>query len=257
MARIAATKMQPRMGVRPRLTAARATPGKPGMVKAAVTIATGLQARAPALAEMARARLEEMIVTLELPPGSVWSELQLSERLGIGRTPVREALQRLQAEYLINIVPRFGAQVSEINVTQQLLLLDVRRILERLIAQDAARRATPEERERLLAMAAGLEALVEDGVLSFLRYYYDIKKLIAACARNPYAASAVAPAQAMSRRFYFLHYRVAHDLPVAARHHADVVRAIALGDEAQAGIAADRLMDYVVELTRATVTQKL
>lgn len=213
-------------------------------------------AGAPALADQARAQLEEMIVRLELPPGSVWSELQLSEKLGIGRTPVREALQRLQAEYLVKIVPRFGAQVTEINVTQQLLLLDVRRVLERLIAEDAARRATPEEREQLLHMADTLEAMVDGDVLRFLRYHYDIKKFIAACARNPFAASAITPTHAMSRRFYFLHYRVAHDLPVAAKHHANVIRAIASGKQARAGVAADTLMDYVEELTRATVTQK-
>ena len=213
-------------------------------------------AGAPALADQARAQLEEMIVKLELPPGSVWSELQLSEKLGIGRTPVREALQRLQAEYLVKIVPRFGAQVTEINVTQQLLLLDVRRVLERLIAEDAARRATPEERKQLLHMADTLEAMVDGDVLRFLRYHYEIKKFIAACARNPFAASAITPTHAMSRRFYFLHYRVAHDLPVAAKHHANVIRAIAAGKQARAGVAADGLMDYVEELTRATVTQK-
>ncbi len=215
------------------------------------------RAGAPALADQARAQLEELIVKLDLPPGSVWSESQLSERLGIGRTPVREALQRLQTEYLVKIVPRFGAQITEINVTQQLLLLQVRRVLERLIAENAARRATPEEREQLLRMADTLEAMVDADVLRFLHYHYDIKKYIAACARNPFAASAVAPAHAMSRRFYYLHYRRAHDLPVAARHHAEVIRAIASGDEARAGAAADRLMDYVEELTRATVSQPL
>jgi len=214
------------------------------------------RAGVPALADQARAQLEELIVKLELPPGSVWSESQLSQELGIGRTPVREALQRLQTEYLVKIVPRFGAQITEINVTQQLLLLEVRRALERLIAENAARRATPEEREQLLRMADTLEAMVDADVLRFLRYHYDIKKYIAACGRNPFAASAIAPAHAMSRRFYYLHYRRAHDMPVAARHHAEVIRAIALGDEAKAGAAADRLMDYVEELTRATVTQK-
>ena len=212
---------------------------------------------APALADQARLQLEEMIVKLELPPGSVWSESQLSKRLGIGRTPVREALQRLQTEYLVKIVPRFGAQITEINVTQQLLLLQVRRVLERLIAENAARRATPEEREELLRMADALESMVDADVLRFLRYHYDIKRYIAACARNPFTASAIAPSHAMSRRFYYLHYRRAHDLPVAARHHAAVIRAIALGDEAKAGAASDRLMDYVEELTRATVTQQL
>ena len=214
------------------------------------------RAGVPALADQARAQLEELIVTLELPPGSVWSEAQLSEKLGIGRTPVREALQRLQAEYLVKVVPRHGAQITEINVTQHLLLLDVRRVLERLIAENAARRATAEEREQLLRMAGSLEAMVDSDVLRYLRYHYDIKKYISVCARNPFAASAIAPAHAMSRRFYYLHYRRAHDLPVATRHHAGVIRAIASGDQAKAGAASDRLMDYVEELTRATVTQK-
>ena len=215
------------------------------------------KAKAPALADQARAQLEERIVKLELPPGSVWSESQLSELIGIGRTPVREALQRLQAEYLVRIVPRFGAQITDINVNQQLQLLDVRRVLERLIAENAARRATPEERKELLGMADTLESLVDADVLKYLRFHYEIKSYIAACARNPFAASAISPSLAMSRRFYYLHYRRAHDLPVAARHHAAVIRAIASGDEAGAGAAADRMMDYVEELTRATVIQKL
>ncbi len=207
----------------------------------------------PALADQARVRLEELIVKLELPPGSVWSELQLSKMLGIGRTPVREALQRLEADHLVKILPRLGIQVTEINVTQQLLLLEVRRVLERLIAENAARRATPEERQQLLRMADEFEAMVDADVLRFLRTHYDIKRFIAECARNPFAASAIAPTHAMSRRFYFLHYRRAHDLPVAAKHHADVIRAIALGEEARAGAAAEALMDYVEQLTRATV----
>ncbi len=209
----------------------------------------------PALADQARARLEELIVTLELPPGSVWSEAQLSERLGIGRTPVREALQRLQSVYLVKIVPRFGAQVTEINVSQHLRLLEVRRVLERLIAVSAARRATPEECQHLLGMAATLEAMVDSDVLRYLRFHYEIKAYIAACARNPYAESAIAPAYAMSRRFYYLHYRKAHDLPVATAHHARVIRAIVAGDEEKAAAASDRLMDYVEELTRTTVMQ--
>ncbi len=211
----------------------------------------------PALADQARTRLEELIVTLQLPPGSVWSEAQLSEKLGIGRTPVREALQRLQSVYLVKIVPRFGAQVTEINVTLHLRLLEMRRALERLIAVGAARRATAEEREQLLRMAATLEAMVDADVLRYLRFHYEIKNFIAACARNPYAESAIAPAYAMSRRFYYLHYRKVHDLPVAASHHAKVIRAIVSGNEAKAGAASDRLMDYVEELTRATVAQKL
>ena len=209
------------------------------------------------LADQARARLEEMIVSLELPPGSVWSEAQLSAKLGIGRTPVREALQRLESEHLVTIVMRHGAQVTEINVMQQLLLLELRRALEQLIAVGAARRSTAQERTGLLKMAQQLEktASIDKDVLKFLRHHYEIKNFMAACARNPFVARAIAPCYAMSRRFYYLHYREDPDLAVAAKYHAEVVRAVALGDEAKASAASDKLMDYIVEFTRATITR--
>jgi DNA-binding GntR family transcriptional regulator len=114
------------------------------------------QASRPGLAEQARARLEEMIVSLELAPGSIWSEAQLSANLGIGRTPVREALQRLAADHLVRILPRHGAQITEINVVEQLLLLELRRELDRIIARQAARRSTAQERARLLEMGKRL-----------------------------------------------------------------------------------------------------
>src|SRR5689334_23070994 len=117
----------------------------------------------PGLAEQARARLEEMIVSLELAPGSIWSEAQLSATLAIGRTPVREALQRLEADHLVRILPRHGAQITEINVVEQLLLLELRRELDRLIATDAARRRTPQECSQLIKMAQRLEALAAEG----------------------------------------------------------------------------------------------
>lgn len=205
------------------------------------------------LAGKARAGLEEQIVTLQLAPGSVWTEAELSKRLGIGRTPVREALQRLESDYLVEIVPRLGVRITAIDVQQQLLLLDLRRALERLIAVRAARFCTDEERATCVAIARALESLRDADVLAFLRHHYNIKRYLAECARNPYVAKAIAPVHAMSRRFYYLHHRQVHDLGVAASHHARVVRAIASGDEANAAAESDRLMDYVEKLTRATV----
>ena len=84
------------------------------------------------LTDRAYETLEELIVTLRLAPGDVISETALSDRLDIGRTPVREALQRLAREGLVKILPRKGILVTEINPRSQLLLLEVRRELERL-----------------------------------------------------------------------------------------------------------------------------
>ena len=79
------------------------------------------------LTDQAYARLEELIVTLQLEPGEIVSEAALSRQLRIGRTPIREALHRLARERLVNILPRRGITVSEINVGAQLRLLALRR----------------------------------------------------------------------------------------------------------------------------------
>src|SRR5690348_17748309 len=66
-----------------------------------------------------------MIVTLQLSPGTILSEQALAQRLKIGRTPIREALQRLARDGLVVIMPRRGIMVSEINLRLQLRLLEV------------------------------------------------------------------------------------------------------------------------------------
>src|SRR5438552_15886605 len=109
------------------------------------------------LTDRAYASLEELIVTLQLPPGEAVSEAALSKQLGIGRTPIREALQRLARENLVVILPRRGVIVSEINVKTQLRLLEVRREVERLVAKSAARRATDPQRAQFSGLARDFE----------------------------------------------------------------------------------------------------
>src|SRR6202451_3464693 len=108
------------------------------------------------LTDRAYRELEEMIVTLQLSPGTVLSEQALALRLRIGRTPIREALQRLARDGLVGVMPRRGIMVSEINLRLQLRLLEVRRELERLMASLAAERATPEERAEFAELAEAM-----------------------------------------------------------------------------------------------------
>ncbi len=85
------------------------------------------------LTDQAYRAIEEEIVTLRLRPGTILSEQLLAQRFKIGRTPVREALQRLANEGLVIILPRKGILVSDINPREQLLVLEVRREIERLL----------------------------------------------------------------------------------------------------------------------------
>ncbi len=206
------------------------------------------------LADRARLMLQEMIVTLDLPPGSVWSETELSRKIGIGRTPVREALKRLEADHLVDIIRRHGARIAEVNIEQQLMLLELRRELEGLIATRAARRCSKAEQKRFLELARELRRVGKSGdVMAFVRVHDRASRFAATCARNTFAAAALAPCVAMSYRFYYLHYRHVQDLDRATRFHADIMEAIAAGDEKRAAAAVDRLIDYVERYTRATV----
>ncbi|MFI7586382.1 GntR family transcriptional regulator [Spongisporangium articulatum] len=114
--------------------------------------------RAPAapLAEQAYVALRDLVVTLQLPPGTPLNEDGLTARLGVGRTPLREAIKRLEAENLIVIYPRRGTFVAEIDITDHGLICDVRRQLEGLAAYRAAQRATEADKRRLAELAATL-----------------------------------------------------------------------------------------------------
>src|SRR5574337_760511 len=105
------------------------------------------------LTEEAYTQIEERIVTLRLKPSEVLSEQMLSADLKIGRTPIREALQRLSREGLITVLPRKGILVSDINPRSQLLVLEVRREIERLLSRAGAERATGEQRKRMQEIA--------------------------------------------------------------------------------------------------------
>lgn len=206
------------------------------------------------LTDRAYQQLEEMIVTLRLEPGQVLSEAQLAEDLGIGRTPVREALQRLASEGLVNVLPRRGVLVSEINLSRQLLLLELRREVERLCARKAAMRATAEERDGFRALADDLTAVADNlDDAGFMRLDLKFNQALVHASHNEFAERAMRRIQGLSRRFWFQHYREVLDLERCARLHANVASAIANGDTDGAATASDTLMDYIIEFTRATV----
>ncbi len=199
-------------------------------------------------------RLEEMIVTLELAPGSVVSEAILGRQLGIGTTPVREALQRLAREFLVQILPRRGVVVTPIDVTLQLQVLEVRREIDRLIARRAAERARESERREMTALAGEIEAVTQSGDLrAFMRIDRRFNDLVMAAARNDAAANSVAPLHAVSRRFWFYHRNETGDVGLSAEKHLAIMQEIATGDGDGAAAASDALLDYLTEFARATI----
>jgi DNA-binding GntR family transcriptional regulator len=218
--------------------------------------------RAPAapartLNEEAYRRIEELIVTLELEPGSVVSEAMLSERIGIGTTPIREALQRLAREHLVQILPRRGVIVTAVDVGQQLQVLETRRELDRLIARAAATRSTEAERRAALALADRMERAARAGdIKTFLQLDNEMNRHASRAARNEVAASTVATLHSTSRRFWFFHHTAHGEAGKTMRFHVELARALAGGDGSAAAAASDRLIDDLFDFARSTLVQR-
>ena len=166
------------------------------------------QSEEATLTDRAYRELEEMIVTLQLSPGTVLSEQALALRLKIGRTPIREALQRLARDGLVVIMPRRGIMVSEINVKLHLRLLEVRRVLERLMARCAAERATAEERHEFAAMAGAMRAAAEQADdIAFMRLDRASTYWSQSRHETNSLAASIGLMHGLSRRFWYQHYR--------------------------------------------------
>lgn len=110
----------------------------------------------PSLSLKAYELLQRKIVTLELPPGSILDEGKLQIELEVGRTPIREALQRLSLERLVTIVPRRGIFVTDIRITDLKQLFEVRIVLEPMAARLATARGSQEQWQRMEAALSNL-----------------------------------------------------------------------------------------------------
>jgi DNA-binding GntR family transcriptional regulator len=205
------------------------------------------------LAERAYRLLEDEIVRLRLAPGACVTEQEIAARLSLGRTPVREAIQRLVGDGLLIVFPRKGIVIAAINPLEVFLALDVRVSLERLMVGAASARATPRQRRQMqVCMDALVRAAKEGAVAAYMRRDKEFDGLVAQAAANPFAERAVAPLQSMSRRAWFYLCRGDDLAPAAAKHEA-VMQAIAEGDGAAAGVASDALIAHV----RAALKQSL
>lgn len=205
---------------------------------------TDIKPAEPAAARAYHA-LERMIVTLELAPSSVTTEAGLIDQVGLGRTPVREAIQRLAWEGLLEIRPRAGIAIAALHAGDWRKVIDARRGVEIVLAREAARNvanaASSQFRDAAMAMQ---RAVISGNVIFFLEADKALDEAMALAAENPFASRLAAPLQTHSRRFWF-RYKSDTGLTEAAEHHVALIRAILDRDEAAAAAEAGRLMDLL------------
>lgn len=198
--------------------------------------------------------LERMIVNGTLKPGRWVSETDLMEVSGHTRAPVRSAIQRLANEALLRIVPRRGAQICPIDYTQQFRALELRRVVETLVAKSAAKRATPDQRKELIEVAKKLKKLsLPNEQVKMTELDIECFSLLITASDNKFAARALTSVKGLSRRFWILHQEKYGDLGRMSDAHAAVAFAVSAGDVGKASKAVGELIDYVEEFTLEVV----
>ncbi|WP_298207721.1 GntR family transcriptional regulator [Acidovorax sp.] len=204
-------------------------------------------------ADLAYDAIETMISTLQLEPGSPVVEADIAERTGLGRTPVREALLRMVSIGLIVQQPRRGLLVSHIDLADHLDVIQTRRVLERLLASCAARRATTPQRQAIVRCA---EKMVEAAARAHLDDYmladHELDLVIHQASQNHSAVKCVAPLIVQCRRFWYA-YQHEGEVSEGARAHMQLAQGIASGDEAQAMAGAEQLMEYLERFARRII----
>jgi DNA-binding GntR family transcriptional regulator len=204
---------------------------------------------APLIEESATLRayrvLEQLLVTLALEPGHTTTEGALIDRLALGRTPVREAVQRLSWEGLLTVRPRAGIEVAPLHAADWLRVVDARRGVEGVIARSAARHLSPRDTLALQAAAVAMhDAVLASDVLAFLQADKVLDEALARACDNAFAARLAMPLQTHSRRFWY-RYQANTGLAEAAEHHVALIGKILDRDGEAAEAEAARLMDLL------------
>lgn len=208
------------------------------------------------LAERAYRELEERIVTLQLPPGAVLSEQKLAKELGIGRSPIREARQRLAQDGLVIVLPQRGILVSEINIGNHRKLLLVRRVIDGLMVRSACEFANAIERKEFLQLAREFDkAAKEENVKVFMQIDARFNKLLLLSANNEFIDKTAGLMSGLTRRFWYKFCEIA-DQPRCARLHAKIARAVAKNDANGAVASLNSLVDYLEKLTLVTLENR-
>jgi DNA-binding GntR family transcriptional regulator len=189
-------------------------------------------------ADRAYLTIRGLIVSLELPPGAVIDERKLMQRLGLGRTPVREALRRLAQEQLVEVFPRRGMFVTSVDVRDLARISEVRLALEPEAARLAAERATEEEREELSALGDGIK---RDADLMSLDE--QIHRAIYRAAHNHLLEKTLGEYYVLAHRIWMIALDREADLKDAVEAHRDLIQAIVVGS----GDRAASLMQAHIE----------
>jgi len=208
------------------------------------------------LAERAYREIRRRIIELDLAPGDVVREADLQAELGIGRTPIREALQRLAREHFVTVIPRRGMFVSAIDVDELALLYETRSVMEPYAARLACRRGTVADWDEMEAVLALTEepGATPAQLLSLDRRCHEI---IWRAAGNRFLTDTLDMLYAQSDRLWHIYLADVNDMDEAVDEHRAIHRALRSRDSQRAAELLDGHVRSFDVQVRAAVTSRL
>ncbi|MDV7243883.1 MULTISPECIES: GntR family transcriptional regulator [Rhodococcus] len=199
--------------------------------------------------------IQDKLIMLDIRPNEAIVESALAEELGVGRTPVREALKRLEGERLVISFPRQGTFATGVDVSDLSHISEIRAHLEPVAARRAAEAASPTLRQLLLDMADKTDGLDVSGMErhELMRWDLTVHRTIYRVARNPHLEDVLVRYDNLATRIFCLYLERLPSVPEHVGEHGELLRAIANGDGDLAGEIARQHVTGFEKAVRAVV----
>ena len=193
------------------------------------------------LKDLVYLELKHKILTGEIVSQTRLMEIDLSEKMNVSRTPIREAIKRLADDDLVKVEPRRGAYVANISIKDMLDVFEVREDMEGFVAKLAAQRITDEEKEQLKAIAREYEKAIEeaDDKEKIIALDEKFHNFIVKCSGNETLSELVNYVQELSLRFRYLYYDDSSLYESTLEQHNRIMEAINGGRAEDARAEAD------------------
>ncbi|WIX76422.1 GntR family transcriptional regulator [Amycolatopsis carbonis] len=202
----------------------------------------------PSLAEQAYLFIRDRLVMLDIKPGDPINEDWLGSTLGMGRTPVREALKRLETEHLVVAYPRRGTFATDVNISDLAHISEVRRTLEPMATTAAAERASDADRAGLTVLREQLDAANPADNTELLRTDLELHRAIYSCVHNPFLEDTLIHYDNLATRIWCVFLPRLRGMAGHVNEHLPLLTAIIEGDAKK---AADLTLDHVTGFEQA------
>lgn len=210
------------------------------------------------LAQTAYDAIKEKLILLRIGPGEPISESELADELGVGRTPIREALKRLEGDHLVVSYPRRGTFAAGVDIAELAAVTELRKALEPVAARAAAERATSEQRKDLHAAIERIRSFAgqapedsagdTEAAEAFLRLDTLVHHTIYRACGNAHIADILARYHYLAMRIWAL---AAHRLPGIIKHAEEHIPLLESIVEGRADEAATMTVEHIDEFERS------